>query len=91
MGEPDAAVVGVVLFLAGDVVFHRPVTDNIGTGGGVDGVEVGEAVVGSEGGDEVFAVVKFDGLVFLGENELGVEGCREGNKGKDEMAHGRMG
>jgi hypothetical protein len=73
MSEPDAAVVGVVFFFSSNVSFHRPVADDIGAGGGLDGVEVWEAVVGAEGGDEVFAVVEFDGLIFLREDELGVE------------------
>ena len=66
VGEPDAAVVGVVPFLAGHVRFHGPVTENVGTGGGVDGVKVGEAVVGAKGGDEVLPVEELDRLSFFG-------------------------
>ena len=75
-GEPDAAMVGMVLFLASNIGFHRPIADDIGTGGGLDGIEVGKTVVGSEGSDEVFSVMEFNGLIFFGEDELGLEGCR---------------
>lgn len=77
MSEPDAAVVGMVFFFSSDVGLHRPVADDIGTGGGLYGVEVGEAVVGSKGGDKVSAVVEFDAKVFfrgfLREDELAME------------------
>lgn len=40
----------------------------------MDRIEVGKAVVGSEGCDEFFTVMKLDHAVIFGKNELGMNG-----------------
>ena len=40
----------------------------------MDGIEVGKAVVGSQGCDELTAVMKLHHAVIFGKNELGMNG-----------------
>lgn len=55
----------------------------------MDGIEVGKAVVGSQGCDELTAVMKLHHAVIFGKNELGVNGRGEGEKREDQQAHGK--
>lgn len=70
VGEPEAAVVGVVFFLGGGVVFHGPVAGDVRAGGGGEGIEIGDAVVGAKGGDLLVAVVEGVGSVLFLETEF---------------------
>lgn len=86
VGEPEAAVVGVVFFLGRGVVLHGPMAGDVGAGGGGEWIEVGDSVVGAVGGDQLVAVVDRVGAVLLLDAELRMGG--DSQKGGEYRCEG---
>ena len=67
VGEPEGDMVRVVVLLAFDIIFEGEVTSHVCPAGSNEGVKAGHLPVGTEGGDELFAIGHLNGLIDLGE------------------------
>ena len=63
VGEPERAMVGMVLLLVGTVLIHGEIPGQIVSGRSNEGIEVGEVVIGAVFGDESLPAKDLEGLV----------------------------